>query len=443
METPVLDAQSTGQTYCEDGDVSQAANVTPEQVVFERPFLYPKQLAAIYDEKRYSLIEATTKAGKTWGCIVWILEQAMAGKAGQNFWWVAPVFPVAKIAFRRVKEVLPPNLFDKNESELTITLANGAVIWFKSGDRPDNLYGEDVYAAVIDEASRMKQESWHALRTTLTHTKGPMRIIGNVKGRKNWFYKLARKAEEGDPTMGYHKITSADAVAGGILDQAEIDDARSKLPAAVFRELYEAEPSNDEGNPFGFSAIQACIAPLSVAPPIAFGADLAKSVDWTVQIGLDRDGCVSKFERWQSPWQETIQRIQRISGRTRTVVDSTGVGDPILDALQRGNGVFEGLVFTSRSKQMLMEGLAVAIQQKLIRFPDGPIVQELEAFEYEYTQTGVKYSAPEGMHDDCVCALALAVHLWRSGNAGPFKFSPIERHDGGMRDGMRDRGILI
>jgi hypothetical protein len=56
-----------------------------------------------------------------------------------------------------------------------------------------------------------------------------------------------------------------------------------------------------------------------------------------------------------------------------------------------------------------MEGLAVAIQQREITFPEGPITNELNAFEYEYTRTGVRYSAPEGMHDDCVMALALAV----------------------------------
>ena len=56
-----------------------------------------------------------------------------------------------------------------------------------------------------------------------------------------------------------------------------------------------------------------------------------------------------------------------------------------------------------------MEGLAVAIQQGQITFPAGPIADELESFEYEYTRTGVKYSAPDGLHDDCVIALALAV----------------------------------
>ena len=40
---------------------------------------------------------------------------------------------------------------------------------------------------------------------------------------------------------------------------------------------------------------------------------------------------------------------------------------------------------------------------------DDPIlIEELESFEYEYTRTGVRYSAPQGCHDDTVCALALA-----------------------------------
>mgnify|MGYP003337455273 CR=1 FL=1 len=37
------------------------------------------------------------------------------------------------------------------------------------------------------------------------------------------------------------------------------------------------------------------------------------------------------------------------------------------------------------------------------------LIDELEAFEYEYTRTGARYCAPEGVHDDTVCSLALAV----------------------------------
>jgi DNA polymerase III epsilon subunit-like protein len=32
-----------------------------------------------------------------------------------------------------------------------------------------------------------------------------------------------------------------------------------------------------------------------------------------------------------------------------------------------------------------------------------------KSFEYEHTRFGVRYAAADGAHDDCVCALALAV----------------------------------
>jgi len=68
----------------------------------------------------------------------------------------------------------------------------------------------------------------------------------------------------------------------------------------------------------------------------------------------------------------------------------------------------EGFKFTSTSKQQLMEGLVTSIQQGAIKYPDGIIVEELSIFEYKYTNTGVRYSAPNGLHDDAVCSLALA-----------------------------------
>jgi hypothetical protein len=67
-----------------------------------------------------------------------------------------------------------------------------AIISFKSGEKPDNLYGEDVWAVVVDEASRTREEAYWALRSTLTATGGPIRIIGNVKGRKNCFYAKSK-----------------------------------------------------------------------------------------------------------------------------------------------------------------------------------------------------------------------------------------------------------
>jgi phage FluMu gp28-like protein len=380
-----------------------------KQIHYQRPPLAFYQLDAIFTDTRYAVIEASTKAGKTAACLVWLLEQALHGRSGQDFWWIAPVYPQSRIAFRRLKAGLPREAFQANESELTLTLINGARITCKTAEKPDNLFGEDVFAAVFDEASRSREEAWHALRSTLTATRGKVRIIGNVRGRKNWAYKLARKAEAGETDMSYAKITAYDAIDAGILREDEIEDARRQLPDNVFRELYLAEPSDDEGNPFGLSAIRDCIGAMSSQRPVVFGLDLAKSVDFTCLVGLDRERKVCVFERFQRSWADTAETIRRIVGNVPCLTDSTGIGDAVLESLQAGRRQnFEGFKFTSASKQQIMEGLAVAIQTQKIGFPKGVLTNELESFEYEFSRTGVRYSAPSGMHDDAVCALALA-----------------------------------
>lgn len=386
-------------------------------IEYVRPPMYAKQSAFVDAQARYTIVEASTKTGKTVACLIWLFEMALAGQRGQNFWWIAPTYGVAGIAFRRLKNWLansglPEDTWKPNEGDQAIDIA-GRIIWFKGADKADTLYGEDVFAAVIDEATRCKEDSWYAVRSTLTATQGRIKIIGNVKGRKNWAFNLARRAEQNQPDMAYFKLTAWDAVDGGVLPRAEVEDAKRVLPAHVFNELYLAEPAEDGGNPFGLSAIEKCIAVMSTNAPVSFGIDLAKSQDWTVVTGLDEDGAVCVLERWQSDWDQTTKRILNIIGDCVGLADSTGVGDPIVENLQRSSNI-QGYNFSSKSKQKLMEGLASAIQKQEVSFPDGWLKQELDQFEYEYTPSGVKYSAPPGLHDDGVCSLALAVESRRT-----------------------------
>jgi hypothetical protein len=402
---------------------------------FQPAPLYPKQYDAIYDPARICCIESSTKAGKTSGCLAWFIEKGMRGKSGQNYWWVAPVYSQAEIAFRRCWLMLSPlkSMCNRNQSSFLITLPNGTRLMFKSGDRSDDLYGEDVYACVMDEASRMREESWHAIRSTLTFTKGPVRIIGNVRGRKNWFYRLSRLAESGVDDMAYHRITAWDAVQAGVLDKTEIDAAKRDFERLgqedVFRQLYMAEALDDASNPFGLKAIENVISKgFSRENPIAAGVDLAgrgainiaksadaESRDWTAIVLLDKNGNATYMDRFRKPHFETTQEVVRRVGRTMAMVDSTGTGDAIVEGLQRrGDMRVMGYTFTERSRQDLLEGLAIAIQDERISFPDvkingGSLREELEAFEFDYTSKGVRYSVPEGVNDDLTMAMALAV----------------------------------
>ena len=179
----------------------------------------------------------------------------------------------------------------------------------------------------------------------------------------------------------------------------------------VFNELFLAEPNEDGSNPFGLTHIRNCIKPVNGSAKV-HGIDLAKSFDWCVNVGITESGGAFIVDRWQGDWGNTKNKIKLSVQNKPCLVDSTGVGDPIVEELERELNNIEGYKFTSQSKQQLMEGLASAIQQGKIYFDNPILIEELESFEYEYTRGGVKYSAPSNSHDDCVCALALAWHKY-------------------------------
>jgi hypothetical protein len=390
-------------------------------IQYKRPFVTDYQRRILDSHARYTITAAATKVGKTASHIIWLFEQALTLKENQSVWWVAPVYQQAEIAFRRMRnQVTVRDFFKVNESKLRLTLPTGGIIEFKSADKPDNLYGDDVYAAVFDEFTRAREDAWFALRSTLTKTEGKAKLIGNVKGKKNWGYKLSERARMGEPNYGFFKITAYDAVNAGVLKLEEVEQAKRDLPQHIFSELYLAEPTEDGSNPFGLSYISQCIAPISTANTEWFGIDLAKYSDYTVIIGLDAEYRVCYFDRFQKDWAQTEQHIIRVVGQTPAAIDSTGVGDPIVEKIQRHCPRSVGVKFTSVSKQQMMEQLTADVHAGLIKFPEGIIADEMRNFEFEHTATGLRYSAPSGLHDDAVCALALARYCSQKNKKGVF-----------------------
>lgn len=383
-----------------------------------RPQLTEYQKRFLYNDARFTVVEAATKCGKTYSHLWWLFECAMQqGKPGAAYWWVAPVYTQAEIAFNRMRRVVSKHkAFNVSITGLSITCPNGAVIYFKSAERPDNLYGEDVYACVFDEFTRAREEAFHALRSTLTGTAGKMKLIGNARGKKNWGYRLGAKARAGEPGYAYFKVTAYDAHNAGLKTkdgrslEEEIEQAKRDLPARVFNELYMAEPQEDGSNPFGYEYIAACVKPKSDQQAVHFGVDLAKRTDYTVIVGLDRQGHISYFNRFRKDWEQTTAEVAKAIGQQHALIDSTGVGDPIVERVQKLCRQARGLNYSSgtATKQQLMEGLAVSLHSGEIGIIDGILREELEAFEFTYTDTGVKYNAPDGFTDDCVNALALA-----------------------------------
>jgi len=372
-------------------------------MIIELPKPHINQQKILDAERRFVVVMCGRRFGKSELSQILIIKEALKG--GQVA-YITPTYKLAQVFFERLTKVLP---FKNNIQKLKIYCPNEGSIEFFTGERLDNLRGRKFHLVIIDEAAFIPdlQGGWeNSIRPTLTDFEGRAVFLSTPRG-KNFFYSLFMKQGEND--WQSFKFSTYD---NPHINPREIDEARIQLPEVVFEQEYMANPSENSANPFGNAFIKRCVKPISAQPIVCYGIDLAKSVDYTVIIGLDKDGNVAYFDRFQMDWHNTKETIKRLPPAP-IIVDSTGVGDPILEDLLREGVNIEGLKFTSQSKQQLMEGLASAIQQGRIGFPEGVIVDELDVFEYQFTANGVRYSAPSGFHDDCVMALALA---WQNHN---------------------------
>lgn len=383
-------------------------------ITLNEPHLNQQKI--IDEAKRFNVVCCGRRWGKSKLSVNLLCEPAIEGMPTGYF---TPTYKLLKETYNDCIKALQPVVARKSDQQF-IELVTGGIIDFWSLDNPYAGRSRKYKRAIIDEGAFVKNlwEAWtEAIRPTLTDLKGDAYFFSTPKG-KNDFYKLFMRGKSGDQGWGCWQMST---YSNPYIDPLEVDEAKRDLPEIAFRQEYMAEFSDDIANPFGYPFIQQCKYELSKDPAVCYGIDLAKSFDYSVIIGLDRNCSVCYFDRFQSDWRTTTKKILDLPN-VPIAIDSTGVGDPIGEDIARVRDV-ELFLFNARSKQQLMEGLAVSIQQRKITFPEGPIKDELEQFEYVYTRTGVKYSAPSGLHDDCVCALALALHKWRpSQHYGKYSF---------------------
>lgn len=384
---------------------------------------YDKQLQILDCKTKYLYCLGSNKSGKTFTMATWIIEQSLKYPT-KRVSWLAPTYRVAKIGFDLCKKLLTTTTIEDvikvNESRMEILMPNKCIIAFVSAEKPQNIYGQESFAVVVDEASRVKKEAYEAMESTTYYTDAQIFMIGNPRFKSDWFYQEYLLAKNNKNTTATAlKITAIDAVKNGILSQKVVDQAKQKLATHIFKRDFMAEIVDDGTNPFGLENIDNCIIDMDLKDikdktVVKYGIDLAKSTDYTVIVGLNKDNQICYFERFQQSWAITKNNIRFLPNvQTASVlVDSTGVGDPILEDISKDIPNIQGFKYSNSSKCQLIENLAVKIRNIEVTFPRDleVLFEELENFETVKTKSGlVSYQAHNG-HDDAVNALALAVY---------------------------------
>lgn len=304
---------------------------------------------------------------------------------------------------------LSPAVTYANKTERRIRLATGGLIEFWTLEDRDAGRSRAYHLACIDEAGLVPdlESIWHnAIRPTLADYAGRAWFAGTPKGR-NYFWTAFLLGRTEPDWISWQVPASANPH----IPAEEIAAARRGMPDRSFRQEFLAEFLEESGGVF--SGVREAVGwSGDPVPPYSVGVDLARAEDYTVVSVLDAEGRQVYLDRWhQAAWEVTIARIADAARRYpgTLTVDSTGLGDPIYERLRNLNLNARGYQITSASKPPLIDNLCLLIEQQRVRLlHDAVQLNELMAYQYEYTGRTVRTAAPPGMHDDTVIALALA-----------------------------------
>lgn len=212
---------------------------------------YPELHAAL-ESRRFSVLVAHRRFGKTVLAVNHLLKQAAVCRRERgSFAYIAPFRNQAKeVAWAYLKHytsVIPGRA--ANESELAVTLPNGARIRLFGADNPDALRGLYFDGVVLDEVAQMRPEVWgEIIRPALSDRMGWALFIGTPKGVNlfsDLYYKAAELQAEGDPDW---YAASFPVTATSALPPSDVENMRRELSDNAWRQemLCDFTASSDD-----------------------------------------------------------------------------------------------------------------------------------------------------------------------------------------------------
>lgn len=372
-------------------------------------------------KKRFSVLVWHRRAKKSRSAlskqIMKILDRNEAGVC----YYVLPTYRQAKqvIWDALINDHVPKELYDKkNDSELAIYYKNGVIQRFIGAEDFDKHRGTNPFDVVFDEFSEQPEEIWTAIfQPVLMENGGSATFVFTPKG-KNHSWKLTELARINP--IWFVSIKGVKDTE--VFTEEELTEVRINTPQALYDQEYNV--AFLEGASQFFKRIHQNKYPkdylLNEQGEFQLGVDLAKYNDWTVLTPFNLTTFIvhpqERFNQIDYNLQKAkIEAMARRYNNAKIWPDSTGVGDPIVEDLKaRGLNIGnegEGFKFTESSRQNLLNNLAILLEQDKIKIPDDEgLIAELESFQYTLSETGkIKVRAPEGLHDDRVMSLALAV----------------------------------
>ena len=371
---------------------------------------------------KYYILNIGRQFGKTMLGINQMLYWAINHK-GCNIAWVTPIYKQSKKVFDEMEKVTKSSgLFEYNRSDLTISGFNSQIQFF-SGERPDNIRGNTFDYLIVDEMAFTRPELWSEVLSATVLVKGKKVIFISTPKGKNHFYQLSLQPNY-DNRYKYFHYSSYD---NPMIDAEDLEERKRSLPKHIFEQEYLAKFIDNASGLF--KNVDSCVIKTAERTQKLFGGlDIGRADDYTVLTILNKNYQMIYVQRWrQQEWSKIIDEVaNKIREYNAEIfVEVNNQGDVFFEMLQ--NKVYNNVqpyVTTTATKPIMIEDLAVHFENKDIGIlNENWLVDELNAFTYIYNEKTrrVQYGAPQGVHDDGVMSLALAVQSIKKNQYGYFE----------------------
>lgn len=322
--------------------------------------------------------------------------------------------------WREAVRTFAPILSRRNIQERRLEFITGGLLEFWSLDNPDVARGRKYRRVIIDEAAMVPglMDAWqYSIRPTLADYQGDAWFLSTPKGR-NAFWQMWQWGQ--DTQNAEWASWQMPSSVNPLLAASELDEMRRTMPERTYLQEIQAAFVEDGGGVFRSVLAAATATPADSRRGDAVyvaGLDWALSYDFTALtivnvntrevVHLDRYNGVD-YSMQRQRIKATCDRF----GVAGIIAEANAMGKPNNDELRRMGLPVRDFTTTNATKADIIESLAAAFEQGNIRIPnDATLIAELQAYEVDRLPSGmVRYSAPDGMHDDHVMSLALAWH---------------------------------
>ena len=392
----------------------KAAAVMPRILL---PALWPHQRNFVSDPAQFTVCKSATKCGKTMAAAWWLADRIIH-TPGALFWWVGPTNEVGLIGYLAVLHLLESMLVRKQERPWKFRTENGAACALKTAQEPEFLRGAGIAGMVLDEAGDPTfDRAWPEIRTTISATRGQLKIIGNPGDAGQFLDKAERWGS--DPLMPEWSFYRWKFLDNPTMTEADLEQAKRELgeDSNEFRRYYMAETIHGAGS---FFHNLGAVSTASVQGPVPgraylLGADPCIRSDYFVGSVFDildrRQVCYTRYKGTPPEQQEEeLDRVSKLYNDAPIVIEVNGPGGPIARNLMiRGRAVHPFETSGKSKPEILYDYRSDIAHGAVTLLADEYQKSEHIAYQMRTTKIGtVKFGSPHGGHDDMVMANAIA-----------------------------------